>query len=400
MVVLATPRMRHRHLLLHPAFTGAVAVLAVNDHLLKGHAPGWLTGKLSDLAGVFALAIVLSVVTGRPRLAAALTGAGFLAIKTSTDAALWVAPVIGGVTRQDATDLLALLVLWPSYSLATQGIRQGRGSLTPSRVLLFAASAAVALFSMTATSCNPDPIVEGFAHEGDVLFAHIEDYPKGRWAMTADGGRTWKPAPQGPGVGADQIRQVCTPEEVCFRVIPGYRVDERSPGEPWRTSFEFSEEELRRLELRTDSSCAALEDGFGAVSVVSINDSTHVVVALGSQGVLHRQLPGEWERRPVLDLKPISLLGPSWIATMRFSVLALGLMSPLVLLLGFFRSGPRGALGAFALSLGGAIVLLLISFFFTMTWDYAIEGPLLAVASVTVFVASVMLASRPRPPRG
>ncbi len=132
-VVLATTRVRYRYLLLHPTFTGAVAVLAVNDHLLKGHAPGWLTGKLSDLAGVFVLTIVLSVVTGRPRLAAALTGVGFLAIKISMDAAEWVAPIIGGVTRQDPTDLLALAVLWPAYSLAARSVGQGRGSPTASR---------------------------------------------------------------------------------------------------------------------------------------------------------------------------------------------------------------------------------------------------------------------------
>lgn len=38
--------------LLHPAALTAIAVLVINDHVLKGTAPGWLTGRLSDAAGL------------------------------------------------------------------------------------------------------------------------------------------------------------------------------------------------------------------------------------------------------------------------------------------------------------------------------------------------------------
>lgn len=38
--------------ILEPFVLGAVAVLVLNDHLLKGLAPGGLTGKLSDVAGL------------------------------------------------------------------------------------------------------------------------------------------------------------------------------------------------------------------------------------------------------------------------------------------------------------------------------------------------------------
>jgi hypothetical protein len=44
--------------LAHPALAGPVAVLVVNDHVLKVRLPGWWTGKLSDLAGVFPVAAV------------------------------------------------------------------------------------------------------------------------------------------------------------------------------------------------------------------------------------------------------------------------------------------------------------------------------------------------------
>ncbi len=39
-------------LLLHPVVLVALAVLVINDHLLKVIWPGWLSGKLSDFAGM------------------------------------------------------------------------------------------------------------------------------------------------------------------------------------------------------------------------------------------------------------------------------------------------------------------------------------------------------------
>ena len=37
---------------MHPVALAAIAVLVVNDHVLKSAYPGWLTGKLSDIAGL------------------------------------------------------------------------------------------------------------------------------------------------------------------------------------------------------------------------------------------------------------------------------------------------------------------------------------------------------------
>ena len=100
-----------------PRFVAAVAVLAVNDHLVKGQGPGWLTGKLSDAAGVFVVAVLVGVVL-RPRVAALLTAVGFAAIKLSAVAAGLAAPLLGGVTRQDPTDLVALVLVVPANRLA------------------------------------------------------------------------------------------------------------------------------------------------------------------------------------------------------------------------------------------------------------------------------------------
>jgi hypothetical protein len=44
---------------LQPLPLVALAVLALNDHVLKGSAPGWLTGKLSDVAGMVFFPLLL-----------------------------------------------------------------------------------------------------------------------------------------------------------------------------------------------------------------------------------------------------------------------------------------------------------------------------------------------------
>lgn len=86
--------MTARAALLHPLVLGAIALLAINDHLLKGAAPGVLTGKLSDVAGMvffpIFLAALLELVRVRGRLVlgcAIATGLVFAATKTIPPAA-------------------------------------------------------------------------------------------------------------------------------------------------------------------------------------------------------------------------------------------------------------------------------------------------------------------------
>lgn len=45
--------------LVHPVPLAALALLLVNDHVLKASHPGWLSGKLSDVAGLVLLPFVL-----------------------------------------------------------------------------------------------------------------------------------------------------------------------------------------------------------------------------------------------------------------------------------------------------------------------------------------------------
>lgn len=124
---------------LHPVALAAVVVLVVNDWVLKpSAAPGWLTGKLSDVAGLVFAPLVLTALVdaaiGRPltraKLAAsiALTGAVFAAVKLSPEAARAVARAwsLTGVDARivaDPTDLLALPSLAVAWWIGVKEIR-------------------------------------------------------------------------------------------------------------------------------------------------------------------------------------------------------------------------------------------------------------------------------------
>jgi len=115
----------------HPLWIASLALLIANDHLLKGSGllPGWLTGKLSDIAGMLVapalLALLLALVlrVGRERanaVAHVAVGAGFAALEVSPalSARLDAAYQLVGmrwVATSDWTDLLVLALLPFSY---------------------------------------------------------------------------------------------------------------------------------------------------------------------------------------------------------------------------------------------------------------------------------------------
>ncbi|MDI1475206.1 hypothetical protein [Polyangium sp. y55x31] len=112
-----------RRALLHPLWLGSLALLALNDHVLKGAGilPGALTGKLSDFAGLVVapalLAALLRLESRRSLFLAHLaTGAVFAAIKLfpaaarAFEALTALTPFPWQITV-DPTDLVALSAL-------------------------------------------------------------------------------------------------------------------------------------------------------------------------------------------------------------------------------------------------------------------------------------------------
>ena len=145
-------------LLLHPVALAALAVLLVNDHLLKAAWPGTVTGKLSDVAALVILPlflhalwllalrvssrtpspaavrdalVVACLVGGLVFAAVKLTGAGNAAYAVSLGALQWpfaaltsvlagspVPPLRPVVLAMDPSDLLALPALLVPLLLA------------------------------------------------------------------------------------------------------------------------------------------------------------------------------------------------------------------------------------------------------------------------------------------
>jgi hypothetical protein len=99
-----------------PGFLTALVVLALNDHVLKWAFPGWFTGKLSDVAGLYAFAwFICGFVPRCKAMVLVLVAAVFV---------WWKSPLSGAFIHYwntgtdfllqrvvDPTDLLALPVL-------------------------------------------------------------------------------------------------------------------------------------------------------------------------------------------------------------------------------------------------------------------------------------------------
>jgi hypothetical protein len=398
----------------HPVFTGAVALLVVNDHVLKQAYPSWLTGKLSDFAGVFVITALLVICIRRPIVAGTGVVVGFGGIKLSEWAAALAAPVLGGMTRQDPSDLVALLAIGPAI-IFVSGNRWSDARSTRKRMLP-AVAVFLALGATTATSCASPEAVDALIVDRDgVVHARITTYSPyngertdelTRWASSRDGGTTWQAseAPANDRAG-EPTTEVCTPVETCYAVDQGRGLRLREPGEEWRLVYGFSEEEMRRMNLRS-TSCGTLDpndDLFRSVAVHRGEYEGRVLVAMGTQGVLVGNVADGWVRREVLDLEPLPLSGPSWLADLgRFAMLCLLLIPALAFIAGLLLRRPKAGRAALASGVLALPVAGLVAFSLT---DYAIRSMILVAMAIVVLVWSVFLLRKERmdqsaPPTG
>jgi hypothetical protein len=150
--------------LLSPLFILGLFLLLLNDFYLKAAYGNFLTGKLSDVAGlfIFPLFFVAFVPKYKNRIYV-LTTLGFVFWKLSISQSaidLWNSLEIMRVGRiEDPTDLLALLVLFPSYVYA--GVYAGYSAKNLRTYPIFRRTAAsfmiaLSVFAFTATSFEED----------------------------------------------------------------------------------------------------------------------------------------------------------------------------------------------------------------------------------------------------
>lgn len=132
--------------LVQPLPLVALALLAVNDHVLKGAGvlPGWLTGKLSDFAGLFFFPLLCTALvdttlalcrapwdptlrTWKAVAACLATGVGFAATELSPAAAATYAELVTAIgipsrSTADPSDLAALVMLPAAYLVARRHV--------------------------------------------------------------------------------------------------------------------------------------------------------------------------------------------------------------------------------------------------------------------------------------
>ncbi|MBY8872073.1 hypothetical protein K7640_09500 [Micromonospora sp. PLK6-60] len=376
----------------HPVTVLALLVLVVNDHLLKAAHPGWLTGKLSDVAGLVLappLVATLAALTV-PRLPAraaaglglGLVGAGFAVVKSSGYAAAlasaaWSLVSGPALVRADRTDLLTL----PALAVAGWTWRRARRDPVAGRsarlvrllVLLPAATLAVAA---TTAYWFPDAqratVLDGKLVAG--VGGSLGDdgvYPVDTWRVSEDAGASWRDPLDAEDrtlvrqyLGVDPapppVRRACVPAAPrhCYRLVEGrLRVQESDDaGRTWRTAWEVTAAQRAVLSRRYDEAGWFGDRLTGQeLTVFEVGAGRHVVlVANGRDGFVLRDADGGWRRIGFVgaragsdeEVVQVPALGVSTPAQRHADPLRVALfaflLSMLVLVLAGVRAGWRG----------------------------------------------------------
>ena len=298
----------------HPVTVVALAVLVINDHVLKAAYPGWVTGKLSDAAGLVLAPPLLAVICRlRGRwVAIVAVGVVFGIVKTVPYAAelassAWSLVWSPSLVRADPADLLAL----PFLGLAAWSWRDRREAGRRTRAVRMAVLLPLALLGVAATSQVPaPPTAVRVAHADDSIYlAGGEADDPGRaidWSRSTDGGRTWTSVAEGDIAALEDnftetSKMACSPsiQRTCYRVIPGaIGVQVTTDGgatwlEAWRVSDRDRELLIERYDSPVDPGIALVSQ---AVIVHDVDGGYVVVVANGQDGFARMSVGGLWER--------------------------------------------------------------------------------------------------------
>ncbi|GIE30849.1 hypothetical protein Ait01nite_038940 [Actinoplanes italicus] len=283
----------------------ALALLIVNDHVLKAACPGWVTGKLSDAAGMVVapplLAALAGLVAPRRRVtvgAILAVGVGFTFVKmwsygAELASSAW-SLVTPSLVRADPTDLLALPFLAVAWWTAHRPLPDplARRWL---RALRLAVVLPVALFGVAATSdtdaSGPKPLAHTVMTGDDgALYLGAKDTGQD-WSVSRDGGRTWQESRKPSG--AEPVFCAKAEPATCYRVVTGALAVQSDRGDArWADSWRISERDrdgLADVYGTHDLSSVSL-------SVLEVEGGHVVVVANRRDGFAVRDRLGVWKR--------------------------------------------------------------------------------------------------------
>ena len=334
----STPHSNEQHrttdliTLAHPLVLFSIAVLLINDHILKVYSPSWLTGKLSDFAGLFFFPILLSAILNlilrnsslQPRriaLAAfGFTGLWFFLIKSQPLFSHLTETILSGLLSQNAqiicdpTDLIALAMLWPAWKLRSITTKQpGKKNTYLSYVVLIIASIAT-----MATSPKPEFSVRHLIIHENIIYID-EDYSNSGMQpesilYSKDGGNSWidinvQDLPAQVKESHGKLPQlpvtVCLPDnpEVCYRTGAESIVQSIDGGKTWQISWSIPAGRKKFMQrYRSINS----DLGLGPYDLVLLNQNGRqtLVAAAGREGLLIKSGESDWERKGVFGAYP------------------------------------------------------------------------------------------------
>lgn len=319
------------HCLAHPFTLASIAILIVNDHILKTAIPSWLTGKLSDFVGLFffpfLVAIFLAPVSARTKLslravraiAFSITAIWFVLIKATNWGNALTIEIVSAILGfqiqivRDQSDLIALSALLPAWMLWNRTSNESAREPTGVAWLAFV----IAALATMATSPPPlPPRVVRVAADGSRIYARIKsDYSPGA-ASSADGGKTWQSTRDYPPVldtDPPLPATVCRSNALnCFRIGNGEAIEQsRDGGTTWQIAFSVS--------ARKDYMARAIGGrglfGFSKsidfvpldLTIGNFDGADIVVVGMGTEGVIIRDQNEDWHRVRVLGATPTPL---------------------------------------------------------------------------------------------
>ncbi|RHA38159.1 hypothetical protein D1825_14745 [Cellulomonas rhizosphaerae] len=301
--------------LTHPVTLVALAVLVLNDHVLKAAYGTWWTGKLSDVAWlVLAPPLLATVValTARRRIGAgwsvAAAGAVFVVVKVTAFGAAAASAILSlvagrSVVLADPTDLLALPALGLALLAAARGARAPKRQLALLVVLPAAVLATAATSSMGADGATHIGVVDGVLVVADAYSG--DDFAGATWYRSSDG-ETWEAVPYSSDradelaarfVAVDADREVQCSGDDCFRAGdgPGLEVEHSTDGgSTWSTEWSVSGAALQGLADRYEGDIPPLQTE--GVAVLTTPDGFRVYAANDGDGLAVRDEAGTWQR--------------------------------------------------------------------------------------------------------
>jgi len=302
-----------------PSVIASVLVLILNDHVLKVYFPSFLSGKLSDFAGLyffpFLLAPALSLIlprqfqdTRKVGLAAiGITGLAFTGIKTVPGLNAWAEGLIqtwsgAAVVVQDPTDITALVSLPLSWTVWKQN-KSGKSPALSWMIFLAAAGATLA------TSCRYPSVITTLHVRGGSVYAQARRGEE--WFLSDDLGQNWErvtdlpPHLQAlPGPEPDLPKTICDSRQPdrCLRISGEEFVEESlDGGASWSRIWEIPPGRREVMDRLAASPVCPKTIDLGPYDAVFAGPPSGRValIALGNEGILRITDQGPQPRVPV-----------------------------------------------------------------------------------------------------